>query len=114
MNTSTPGAADADGSAVETGLMEEITPGWQFVSIGFEGNPVDISGIDVWDAEWTAVERSPITVAHPSYPRQRHSMNVYEIRAVSPAVVFAAGEFSNGVWGFFMPTRKSGEEPHSR
>jgi len=94
--------------------MEEITPGWQFVSIGVEGDPVDISGIDVWDAEWTASERSPITVAHPSYPRQRHSMSVYEIRAVSPAVVFAAGELSNGVWGFFRPNRKSGEEPHSR
>jgi hypothetical protein len=79
--------------------MDEITPGWQFVSIGVESDPVDISGIDVWKAEWTASERSPITVAHPSYPSERHSMNVYEIRAVSPAVVFAAGELSNGVLG---------------
>jgi hypothetical protein len=29
---------------VETDLMEEITPGWRFVSIGVEGDPVDISG----------------------------------------------------------------------
>lgn len=95
-------------------LMEEITPGWRFVGIGFEGDAIDVGGIDVWDVEWTAAERGPITVAHPSHPYQRHSVNVYEIRAVSPAVVFAAGELSNGVWGFYRPTRESGEEPHSR
>ncbi|HZO69882.1 MAG TPA: hypothetical protein VFB74_33215 [Kribbellaceae bacterium] len=83
--------------------MEDITQGWQLVGIGVEGDPVDIGGIDAWDAEWTAVERSPITVAHPSYPHDRHSMNIYEIRTVSPAVVFAAGEFPTGSGGSSCP-----------
>jgi len=44
-----------------------------------------------------------ITVAHPSYPAQRHTMFTYEAVAPSGTVAFAAGEFSNGVWGFFVP-----------
>lgn len=31
-------------------------------------------------------------------------MFTYEVAGSDPAIVFAAGEFSNGVWGFFVPT----------
>lgn len=27
----------------------------------------------------------------------------FELRAAGGAVVFAAGEFSNGIWGFYRP-----------
>lgn len=30
-------------------------------------------------------------------------MTVYRLGAGSPAVLFAAGEFANGVWGFYRP-----------
>lgn len=58
--------------------------------------------MDLWAAEWTATGSS-VTVAHPQYPSQRHVMSVYETTGSVPRIRFAAGEFSNGVWGFFVP-----------
>lgn len=81
----------------------DVTPGWRFVSIGFEGEAVDLGGgVNPWNAKWRS-RREWIVVAHPQYPRQRHTMSVYEIEGADPAVTFAAGEYSNGVWGFFVP-----------
>lgn len=82
-----------------------MTPGWRFVSIGFEGDPVDVGGgVNPWrwPSHWVGTGEH-ITVAHPSYPRQRHSMAVYVLEGAVPPVRFAAGELSNGVWGFFVP-----------
>jgi hypothetical protein len=30
-------------------------------------------------------------------------MSIYEVTGSAPSIRFAAGEFSNGVWGFFVP-----------
>ena len=54
------------------------------------------------EVEWTATG-SRITVAHPQYPAQRHTMFVYEVTGSVPPIRFAAGEFSNGAWGFYVP-----------
>jgi hypothetical protein len=80
-----------------------ITPGWTFVSIGFEGDPVSLQGVDPWQHPWRRRGAS-ITVAHPSYPAERHTMFVCELTAQKRTIEFAAGEFSNGVWGFFLPS----------
>ena len=80
-----------------------ITKDWEFVSIGFENDQVLLDGLSPWQLEWHELDETPIIVAHPSYPSQRHSMEVYELHANSKIVKFAAGEFSNGVWGFYIP-----------
>jgi hypothetical protein len=85
--------------------MTDVTPGWKYVSIGFEGDHVSLDGLMPWQLKWHSLEEPPITVAHPSYPLQRHSMRVYELRHEGNTVKFAAGEFSNGVWGFYVPSR---------
>ena len=80
-----------------------ITPGWRFVCIGFEGDPVDIGGgLNPWTVTWRST-REWIVVSHPQYPLERHSMSVYEVEGPEPLVTFAAGEYSNGVWGFYVP-----------
>jgi hypothetical protein len=84
--------------------VEALTPGWRFVHIGVEGDGIAIDGISVWDVSWVPTG-DRITVAHPQYPNQRHSMWTYRVDASESAVEFAAGEFSNGVWGFFIPDR---------
>ena len=81
---------------------EPITPGWRFVSIGLEGDPVDVGGVNPWGKAWTDT-RERIVVAHPSYPNERHRMWTYEVAGPDGPVAFAAGEFSNGVWGIFVP-----------
>jgi len=80
----------------------EVTPGWRFVHIGPEGDGAAIEGIRVWETPWIPT-RERITVPHPQYPNQRHAMWTYRVVTLERSVEFAAGEYSNGVWGFFVP-----------
>lgn len=80
-----------------------LTPGWSLVHIGFEGDAVDIDGLNPWTAGDWGPSIGSITVAHPSYPAQRHTMSTYRVLGPSGLVEFAAGEFSNGVWGLYVP-----------
>ncbi len=86
--------------------MSELTPGWSFVAITTEGQPVSIHGRNPWLHKWRSVSVSPITVSHPSYPAERHQMWVYDLETPQP-VRFAAGEYSNGVWGFYVPVQSA-------
>ena len=79
-----------------------VEPGWRFVSIGLEGHATDVGGVNPWEVSWTDTG-GRIVVAHPSYPRERHTMFTYVVAGSDPPIRFAAGEFSNGVWGFFVP-----------
>lgn len=80
-----------------------VTPGWRLLHIGFEGDDVSVAGIDLWKiGNWTSTG-GRITVAHPSYPGQRHTMQVYALDPQDAGSVFAAGELSNGVWGIYVP-----------
>lgn len=92
-------------------MSEEVDAGWRFVSIGFERDPTIVGGLDLWEVGWTPTH-GRITVAHPSYPDQRHPMFTYEVTGATPPIPFAAGEFSNGVWGFFVPDRPDGGPGH--
>jgi hypothetical protein len=82
--------------------VEEVTPGWRFLHIGPERDGVERAGTKLWEAPWEPTG-GPITVAHPQYPRQRHPMWTYKTGESAGSVEFAAGEFSPGVWGFFVP-----------
>jgi len=93
---------DQDQSALLLYPKGSLTKGWKFVSIGFEGDEVLLDGLNPWQNEWYDLEEASIIVAHPSYPEQRHSMEISELRANGRTVKFAAGEFSNGVWGFYV------------
>lgn len=81
---------------------EDVTDGWRFLSIGIDGFDVDVGGLNPWRKNWISTGRR-VVVAHPQYPSQRHRFTVYEFEGADPPVVFAAGEYSNGVWGFFVP-----------
>jgi len=82
--------------------MSEITPGWKHVAIGFEGVPVSLGGLNPWKFKWHSLDEPTITVAHPSYPEERHTMSLFELKSGGKTVRFAAGEYSNGVWGFYL------------
>lgn len=85
---------------------DEATPGWMPAGIDFEGEAIDVSGLNPWAVgtkEWRGLNEW-IVVPHPAYPNQRHVADVYEITAPEGRIVtFAAAELSNGVWGFFVP-----------
>lgn len=63
----------------------------------------EVAGVNLWEVPWSP-SHGRITVAHPSYPARRHEMLTYEVARHRPPIIFAAGEFSNGVWGFYVPT----------
>jgi hypothetical protein len=76
--------------------------GWRLVGIGSEGLEVSIGGINPWAYEWQSTGET-IEVPHPSYPLQRHMLEVWRTETSVPTR-FAAGELSNGVWCFYEPT----------
>ena len=63
---------------------------------------MSLQGQSPWELPWLEAAEAPITVEHPSHPSQRHQMTVYDL-ASPRSIRFAAGEFSNGVWGFYVP-----------
>jgi len=76
---------------------------WQFINIVSDGQAISIDGINPWKHEWISLNEETIDMPHPNYPNQRHKMCVYKIEAGSKSIVFAAGEYSNCVWGFYVP-----------
>ncbi len=72
---------------------------WTFLASGTELQPVRIDGVNVWDHEWHRTGRKA-DVADPRYG-QRFTFDVWSIPAGKKSVRFAAGEFSNGMWGFY-------------
>lgn len=77
---------------------------WKSCGVVFEGQPIDVGGINPWDFRWVSCEQSPVELPHPAYPSQRHKMWVYQIENAGKEVIFAAGELSANVWGFYVPT----------
>ena len=76
---------------------------WRDVHIGFESDGFKINGIEIWKHKWRRVGKETLQLPHPAYPNQRHSFEIYEVGESGISVRFAAGELSNGVWGFFVP-----------
>jgi hypothetical protein len=58
-----------------------------------------IDGLDVWKHMWTDTKER-VQVEDPLY-HQKFTFQVYEISSNGRVVRFAAGEFSNCVWGFY-------------
>ena len=77
---------------------------WKFINIVTDGQAISIDGINPWKHEWIELDEDPIEVPHPSYPEQLHEMWIYKINTESKSIVFAAGEYSNCVWGFYVPS----------
>lgn len=83
--------------------MTDVTPNWKHVFIGSEGSAIRLDTLDPWELKWHSLEEPAITVAHPNHPDQRHVMHVYVLRSEGRIVRFAGGEYSNGVWGIYVP-----------
>ena len=77
--------------------------GWRMVTIGFEGGPAVVDGVDVWKHKWRS-QRAQVQLPHPAYPDEMHSYSIWEVRApFHRPVRFAACELSGGVYGFYEP-----------
>ncbi|MCL1858087.1 MAG: barstar family protein [Oscillospiraceae bacterium] len=72
---------------------------WKFVNSGIEGN-CKLFNINIFDYKWENT-RQKINVLDPIY-NQKHIMTVYKVNIGKEIFIFAAGEFSNGVYGFYI------------
>jgi hypothetical protein len=73
---------------------------WKFVKTGTDGN-CDLFGVNVFDYKWKDTGKEA-EVLDPLY-NQAYVFDVYTIDLGNQEIVFAAGEFSNTVYGFFIP-----------
>ncbi len=89
-------------SPIETGGPSLSPPGgWQAAHVGFEHDGLVLDGLSVWTLTWREETGEPVMLAHPAHPTQQHAFTVYSIDDGARATRFAAGELSNGVWGFY-------------
>ncbi len=72
---------------------------WKFIIAGYEGN-CELFGVNIFDFPWEK-KNTKIIVSDPIY-NQRHEMSIYEVTITGEKHLFAAGEFSNGVFGFYI------------
>lgn len=74
--------------------------GWQYQTTGVEGD-AELFGVPIFAYSWKPAHRS-VTVVDPVY-HQTYRFSVYTVTVNGQEREFAAGEFSNGIWGFFCP-----------
>lgn len=84
-------------------MMAQPMTEWRPVHVGFEGDDAEIGGIKVWRQTWRPVASGPASLPHPAHPSQTHQFHIFEIGPEASPTPFAAGELSNGVWGFYIP-----------
>ena len=77
-----------------------ITIGWKFITTIPSNEPFFIEGNNIWDYEWESTDET-INVEDPLY-KQKCIMDVYKIRVKGKEIVFAAGEFSNCIYGIYQ------------
>lgn len=71
------------------------TDEWLTVGVVFEGQPLTLAGVSVWDmARWRS-ENSRVVLLQGE---QRHSVFVYRLADAEPPVRLALGEVSAGVY----------------
>jgi len=73
---------------------------WKFIKTGSEGN-CTLFGENIFDLKWTSTGQK-IEVADPNYDDQKHILVIYSVEIGAEKKEFAAGEFSNGVYGFYV------------
>jgi hypothetical protein len=95
--------------------------GWKFIASFTAGPSFEfVPGHNIWDYTWKRVLRDPpvprtgnawvdasaeyevATVPDPLYGGT-HQFPVYEVTVEDRVVRFACSEFSNNIWGYYVP-----------
>jgi len=75
---------------------------WKFSGHCFDGETFLIEEVNVWSRHWEAVPDETAEIKDPLY-HQDFIFPVYYLTEGNKQIKFAAGEFSNQVWGFYIP-----------
>ena len=83
--------------------MTPFPTAWTFAGAVGSSEPFAIDGLDVWQHPWQSVAGAPPAAVRDPHYNQPYQMPVYRIGDGTRSVVFASGEFSNGIFGFYVP-----------
>lgn len=72
---------------------------WKHAKTILDGEKYEISGINIWNHSWINTG-DQIKIKDPIY-NQDYTFHVYRIHEGKSTIEFAAGEFSNTVWGIY-------------
>ena len=72
---------------------------WKYKTAGTCEN-IKLFGVNIFDYEWRDTGET-VTIVDPQY-HQEHVFNIFTIEINGTQKRFAAGEFSNCVWGFYV------------
>ena len=72
---------------------------WKFEKSGFEGN-CELFGVNIFHYPWHN-QNKKVEVIDPLY-HKKHWFDTYTVHIEGKTALFAAGEFSNGVYGFYL------------
>lgn len=72
---------------------------WIFRRLTCEDKEDKIDGLNIWNSEWIDIKEDAF-VRDPLYSKP-FLFKVFKIENKNNALIFAAGEFSNGVWGIY-------------
>ena len=74
---------------------------WEFFGACADGQEFEINGINVWKHAWVSLNEPKAKVKDPSYG-QSFEFPIYKVEHEGKQATFAAGEFSNCIWGFYV------------
>lgn len=78
--------------------MELSGKAWQHEVTGVDGNTI-LFGVNIFDYEWKKTNEF-VKVHDPLYGNE-YKFDIYTVMINGQEQKFAAGEFSNCVWGFY-------------
>ncbi len=73
---------------------------WKNKTIIPPGERYEIHGLNIWDYDWKFTGQS-INVIDPLY-KKPYLFQIFEIKEGDLTVRFAAGEFSNSIYGIYL------------
>jgi hypothetical protein len=82
-----------------------MTQEWEHLTTIADGVKFNIDGLNIWDFAWKDTGEK-IDIKDPMYGKS-YSFHIYEINDSTIKVIFAAGEFSNGVFGIYRQSKKN-------
>ncbi len=90
-------AATAKAKDLRKGMVAHMA--WKFEISGLDGQ-CQLFGVNIFRCRWKSTgETARVEDPHYGQPRMFH---VYEAEIGGRVRRFAAGEFSNGIWGFYL------------
>lgn len=80
-------------------MKKWISKDWKHEVTGIDGNTM-LFGVNIFDYPWKNTQRNAI-IHDPLYDHE-YSFSIYTVDINGQEYEFAAGEFSNCVWGFYL------------